>query len=59
VWSMPMSRACRTLGITDTGLRKMCHRLKVPVPKQGYWQVPPDRRAGFLERANRSHRVAA
>jgi hypothetical protein len=47
VWSMPMTRAGRSLGITDTGLRKMCARLKVPIPKQGYWQVSPDRREKF------------
>jgi hypothetical protein len=55
VWRLPMSRACRTVGLTDTGLRKMCARLKVPVPKQGYWQVSPDRRVKFMARAERSH----
>jgi hypothetical protein len=57
VWSMPMTRAARSLSITDTGLRKMCARLKVPIPKQGYWQVSPDRRGKFLERSNRSHHL--
>jgi integrase len=59
VWSMPMTRAARQVGITDNGLRKWCNRIKVPIPPQGYWQVPPTRRAMFLERAHRSHKGAA
>jgi integrase len=49
VWKKPLSRAAREIGITDTGLRKMCHRLKVPLPPQGYWQTAPDRRTAFLD----------
>jgi integrase len=55
VWSKPLTRAARGIGITDNGLKKMCNRLKVPLPPQGYWQTPPANRAKFLERANRSH----
>jgi integrase len=57
VWSMPMTKAAREVGITDNGLRKWCTRCKIPLPPQGYWQVPPARRAAFLERANRSHKA--
>jgi integrase len=57
IWSMPMTRAARQVGITDNGLRKWCTRLKVPLPPQGYWNVPPARRPAFLERANRSHKA--
>jgi integrase len=59
VWSMPMTRAARQVGITDNGLRKWCNRVQVPLPPQGYWHVPPARRAAFLERAHRSHKVVA
>jgi integrase len=58
VWSKPMTRAARDLGITDNGLRKMCTRMQVPVPPQGYWQCPPARREKFLERTYRSHKGA-
>jgi hypothetical protein len=52
-----MTKAAREVGITDNGLRKWCTRCKIPLPPQGYWQVPPARRAAFLERANRSHKA--
>jgi integrase len=58
VWSLPMTKAAREVGISDNGLRKWCNRLQVPLPPQGYWQVPPARRAKFLERAYRSHKGA-
>jgi integrase len=44
VWSMPMTRAARQVGISDNGLRKWCTRLKVPLPPRGYWNLPPSRR---------------
>jgi integrase len=44
VWSMPMTKAAREVGITDNGLRKWCTRCKVPLPPQGYWNLPPNRR---------------
>lgn len=56
VWSMPMTGAAREVGISDNGLRKWCNRVHVHLPPQGYWQVPPARRAAFLERACRSHK---
>jgi integrase len=59
VWSMPMIRAARTVGLSDQGLRKKCYRLDIPIPPQGYWSTPPDRREKFMERANRSHHGAS
>jgi integrase len=50
VWSKPLTRGAREVGISDQGLRKMCHRMQVPLPPQGYWNCPPDRRAEYLER---------
>jgi hypothetical protein len=44
VWSMPMTKAARDVGITDNGLRKWRTRCKVPLPPQGYWNLPPNRR---------------
>ena len=37
VWSKPMREVAPTLNITDVGLAKMCKRLNIPRPKQGYW----------------------
>lgn len=37
VWSMPMTKAAEGLGITSTGLAKICQRLEVPCPYRGYW----------------------
>jgi hypothetical protein len=59
VWSKPMFEAAREVQLSDVGLKKMCRRMGVDTPPQGYWSTPPARRAGFLERANRSHHVAA
>jgi hypothetical protein len=33
--------------------------MRRPVLPQGYWNVPPARRAAFLERANRSHKAGS
>jgi len=37
VWSMPMMKLARELGISDVGLAKACRRHAVPVPPRGYW----------------------
>lgn len=38
VWSQSLSSLSKKYAISDTGLRKMCRRMKVPFPQQGYWQ---------------------
>lgn len=37
VWETPMSRLAKDYGITDSGLAKICRRLKVPYPPRGWW----------------------
>ncbi|MDI1343207.1 MAG: hypothetical protein PSV22_03780 [Pseudolabrys sp.] len=37
VWSTPLIRLGAQYGITGTGLAKICARLNVPCPPQGYW----------------------
>jgi hypothetical protein len=37
VWSQPLRDACKRFGVSDVGLAKVCKRLNVPRPKQGYW----------------------
>ena len=36
-WSEPMTKLAKRYGISDVGLRKVCAKLKVPVPERGYW----------------------
>lgn len=38
VWDEPMLTLSRKFKISDTGLRKLCLRLKIPLPKAGHWQ---------------------
>ncbi|WP_144160667.1 hypothetical protein [Paraburkholderia sp. BCC1885] len=37
VWSAPMTRLAKQLGISDVGLAKACRRHDVPAPPRGYW----------------------
>ena len=36
VWEEPMRSLASELGISDVGLRKLCHRNGIPTPPQGY-----------------------
>lgn len=37
IWSEPMSKLAKILGISDVGLAKICRRLNIPRPEQGHW----------------------
>lgn len=37
VWSNPMSKVCKELGISNVGLAKVCMRYGIPKPGLGYW----------------------
>ena len=37
VWSVPIVRLAEKYGLSDNGLRKVCKRLNVPMPRRGYW----------------------
>ncbi|MBE6034129.1 MAG: hypothetical protein E7222_05445 [Clostridiales bacterium] len=37
IWSEPVSTVAKRYDISDTGLRKHCKRLGIPVPPSGYW----------------------
>jgi hypothetical protein len=37
-WSVPMVTLSKTYEISDTGLRKICKRMNIPLPKTGHWQ---------------------
>ncbi len=38
VWENPMSKLAKKYNLSDNGLRKVCKRLDIPLPKNGYWQ---------------------
>lgn len=37
VWDEPMIKVSERYGISDVGLRKICARMDIPVPRLGYW----------------------
>jgi hypothetical protein len=37
VWSAPMQRLVKQIGISDVAIAKHCRKLGVPVPERGYW----------------------
>jgi hypothetical protein len=37
VWSRPVTKLAKTLGVSDVGLAKACRRADIPVPHRGYW----------------------
>ena len=38
VWSTPFTTLLKRYAITDTGLRKICTKMEIPLPKSGYWE---------------------
>lgn len=38
VWENPMSKLAKKYSLSDNGLRKVCKKLDIPLPKNGYWQ---------------------
>jgi hypothetical protein len=37
VWSEPMHRLGKHIGISDVAIAKHCRRLGIPLPPRGYW----------------------
>lgn len=37
VWSMPMTKVGEKLGVSDVAIRKICVKMNIPRPPQGYW----------------------
>lgn len=38
VWSTPMLKLAKQFRLSDNGLRKICKKHDIPLPKGGYWQ---------------------
>lgn len=39
VWKEPMTTLAKRYGISDNGLRKICIKLEIPLPKAGHWMM--------------------
>jgi len=38
VWSKPLNHLAKAYNISDNGLRKICKKHSIPLPKMGHWQ---------------------
>ena len=38
VWEKPVTQLAQDWGLSDTGVRGICKRHDVPMPRRGYWQ---------------------
>lgn len=38
VWTTPMFELAKQFQLSDNGLRKVCRKYLIPIPKMGYWQ---------------------
>lgn len=39
VWKEPVTTLAKRYGISDVGLRKVCKRMNIPLPKSGHWTI--------------------
>lgn len=39
VWSKPVTKWAAEFGLSDVGFAKICKKMKVPVPRRGYWAM--------------------
>jgi hypothetical protein len=37
VWSTPLTTLAKQFGISDSGIRKKCLKMNIPLPKSGHW----------------------
>jgi len=37
VWSKPVTHIAKEYGFSDSGIRKICKKINIPLPKSGYW----------------------
>lgn len=38
VWENPLTKLAKKYNLSDNGLRKVCKKLDIPLPKNGHWQ---------------------
>ncbi|HPM10513.1 MAG TPA: hypothetical protein PK941_08740 [Paludibacter sp.] len=39
VWSKPVTKWSKEFGLSDVGFAKICKKMKVPLPRRGYWAM--------------------
>ena len=61
VWSMPMTRASKQLGVSDVMLGRVCREREVPCPPRGYWAVlrSEKKRSQYVQPPLPNHAVSA
>ena len=37
VWNQPATRVAKEFGVSDVAIAKVCRKLIIPLPRQGYW----------------------
>lgn len=45
VWELPLVQVGKSMGITASGVAKLCDRLQVPRPDRNYWRLSLEQRA--------------
>lgn len=45
VWDVPLAQVGERLGMTASGVSKICDRMQIPRPDRNYWRLSPDQRA--------------
>lgn len=44
VWTTPILKLAREIGISDVALAKACRKASIPLPARGHWAIPEARR---------------
>ena len=44
VWSTPILKLAKQIGVSDVGLAKACRKVGIPLPGRGYWAKSEERR---------------
>lgn len=55
VWATPMITLAKKYSITDSGLRKVCKRMNIPLPKPGYWERMKVGRPDVIEKLSEEY----
>lgn len=45
VWNVPLVQVGKQMGMTASGVAKICDRLQIPRPDRSYWRLSPEKRA--------------
>ena len=51
VWTRPLREVAKEFDVSDVALKKLCRRIDIPTPPQGYWLRTAERRASAVRPA--------